>query len=73
MDSLINWLLEGDASIQYMVHRYLLKTADKLPGLQNRIITEGYGKRFLSCRNPDGHWGIHYYQKNLDMHALHIV
>lgn len=46
MDSLINWLLEGDASIQYMVHRYLLKTADKLPGLQNRIITEGTGKGF---------------------------
>lgn len=63
MDNVISWLLKGDVTIQYMVQRYLLENAEALPELQNRIITEGFGKRFLECRNANGHWGIHYYQK----------
>jgi hypothetical protein len=58
--SIINWLLEGDVSVQYQVWRDLLG-ADK-PELQNRIATEGWGKRFLDARKPNGHWGRGFYQ-----------
>ena len=27
-----------------------------------RIATEGWGAKFLSCRNPNGHWGRGFYQ-----------
>lgn len=63
MERIIRWLLNGDISIQYMTHYYLMKS-DKtiLSQLQNRIAEEGFGARFLSCRNENGHWGIFYYQ-----------
>jgi len=63
MDDVVEWLLKGDVSIQYLTHRMLLKsTQPVLYALQGRIQTEGYGLKFLSARNPDGHWGIWYYQ-----------
>lgn len=57
---LMEWLLSGDVSIQYQVFRDLLDT-DR-GDLHRRIATEGWGARFLSCRNPDGHWGRGFYQ-----------
>jgi hypothetical protein len=57
---IIEWLLEGDVSIQYQVHRDLL--AVKREDLQERIALEGWGARFLSGRRPDGHWGQKFYQ-----------
>ena len=57
---LINWLLEGDVSIQYQVQRDLLDTPR--PDLQERIANEGWGARFLSLRKPEGHWGRGFYQ-----------
>ena len=59
-DKLIKWLLEGDVSIQYQVHRDLLLTERK--DIQKRIAKEGWGAQFLSKRNSDGHWGIKFYQ-----------
>jgi hypothetical protein len=56
----INWLLNGDVSIQYQVHRDLLQT-DR-PDLRMRISKEGWGSRFLAQRNADGHWGKKFYQ-----------
>ena len=59
----IDWLLEGDVSIQYQVYRDLLQAPN--PGslaLQERIALEGWGAMFLSRRNPNGHWGVHFYQ-----------
>jgi hypothetical protein len=56
----IDWLLEGDVSIQYQVHRDLLDR--EKPKLRARIETEGWGARFLSFRMPDGHWGQRFYQ-----------
>ena len=38
-EKIINWLLEGDVSIQYQVHR---------EDLQNRIASEGWGFKYLS-------------------------
>jgi hypothetical protein len=57
---LIGWLLEGDVSIQYQVHRDLL--AMEKPALQDRIAGEGWGARFLSFRHKEGHWGQRFYQ-----------
>ncbi|MDC0584296.1 hypothetical protein OAO55_01055 [Bacteroidales bacterium] len=57
---IINWLLEGDISIQYQVHRDLLH--DSIPELQNRIANEGWGEQFMAQRKPNGHWGIAFYQ-----------
>ncbi len=57
---IIDWLLEGDVSIQYQVHRDLL-SIERLD-LRNRIALEGWGALFLSKRRPDGHWGIKFYR-----------
>ena len=59
-NQLIQWLLEGDVSIQYQVHRDLLN-ADR-PQLRERIAMEGWGAQFLQLRNQDGHWGRAFYQ-----------
>lgn len=59
-EELIKWMLEGDVSIQYQVHRDLLATEQK--DLQDRISKEGWGAKFLSRRNSDGHWGLRFYQ-----------
>ncbi len=60
---IIDWLLEGDVSIQYQVHRDLLAT--EKPHLQERIATEGWGAQFLSFRKQEGHWGQRFYQPKL--------
>ena len=56
--SILDWLLEGDVSIQYQVHRDLL--GNERADLRKRIDTEGWGARFLSARRADGHWGRAY-------------
>lgn len=55
----INWLLEGDVSIQYQTYKYLL--GEDKPELQKRIATEGWGKEFLSQRLDSGDWGKSFY------------
>ena len=57
---IIDWLLEGDVSIQYQVHRDLLSVQRE--DLQDRIAREGWGALFLSKRREDGHWGQKFYQ-----------
>ena len=57
---LIAWLLEGDVSVQYQVHRDLMAT--EKPDLRDRIATEGWGAQFLSFRKREGHWGQRFYQ-----------
>jgi len=59
-DQIILWLLEGDVAIQYQVHRDLL--GSESPDLRKRIITEGWGARFLHARRENGHWGRGFYQ-----------
>lgn len=60
---IINWLLEGDVSIQYQTQRDLLKSE---PGvlipLKNRIATEGWGYELLKRQHSQGHWGRAFYQ-----------
>ena len=57
---IIEWLLEGDVSIQYQVHRDLLGNDRK--DLQYKIASEGWGKMYLSRRKLNGHWGLRFYQ-----------
>ncbi len=57
---IIDWLLEGDVSIQYQVWRDLLGVEKKK--LQARISNEGWGHEYLSKRKSDGHWGDRFYQ-----------
>ena len=57
---IIDWLLKGDVSIQYQVHRDLLSASRE--DLRKRITLEGWGAKFLSKRKPNGHWGIKFYQ-----------
>ena len=59
-EEIINWLLKGDVSIQYQVHRDLLSSEQT--DLQQRISLEGWGKKFLSKRKSNGHWGMRFYQ-----------
>ena len=59
-DELTAWLLAGDVSIQYQLHRDLLSAERK--DLQNRIATEGWGKALLLARHPEGHWGKRFYE-----------
>ncbi len=62
-DRTVHWLLSGDVSIQYQVHRDLLGSGQtQLKALRHRIPHEGWGKRFLAKQRPDGHWGRAYYQ-----------
>ena len=55
----INWLLEGDVSIQYQCHLDLL--GKKRKDLQKRIPKEGWGARLLALQEPDGNWGTKFY------------
>ena len=60
MNQIIEWLLKGDVSIKYQVHRDLLGEDRK--DLQKMIAQEGWGAQFLECQRLDGHWGISFYQ-----------
>jgi hypothetical protein len=60
---LIGWLLAGDPAIEFQTGRDLLDDIgpDTIDA-QRRIALEGWGKRFLAARRPDGHWGRGFYQ-----------
>lgn len=57
---IIEWLLEGDASLQYQAWRDVLGKDKKK--LQDSIVDEGWGYKFLSMRHSNGHWGDRFYQ-----------
>ncbi len=59
-EQIIDWLLEGDVSIQYQVYRDLLGVEKK--ELQDSIAKEGWGFKLISQRNSNGHWGYQFYQ-----------
>lgn len=60
---IIDWLLDADISLHFQTRKYLLEEdAEGLVFLQNRIQLEGWGKKILTKRRSDGHWGRGYYQ-----------
>ena len=64
MNTTIEWLLQGDVSIQYLTKKYLLnEDKNNLEKLRKRIATEGWGKAFLDQRKETGHWSFGFYQK----------
>ncbi len=76
---ILDWLLEGDVAIQYQVERDLLGKDNRAK--QKQIALEGWGKRFLSKRKANGHWGESFYQPKwisthytlLDLRNLNIA
>ncbi len=63
MKDITDWLLGGDVSIRYLVHKTLLKSsAGELSRLQERIGTEGFAAELLKRRGANGHWGQWFYQ-----------
>ena len=58
-DQVIQWLLEGDVSIQYQTFRDLVDKDHA--SLRSRIATEGWGRVLLSKRLSNGHWGHSFY------------
>lgn len=59
-NEIIEWLVEGDVSIQYQVYRDLLNS--EKTELRQRIEAEGWGAALLSRRMDNGHWGRGFYQ-----------
>jgi hypothetical protein len=56
-EDILEWLLEGDVSVQYQVHRDLLDSPERtLSKFKARIPKEGWGKEFLDRRQADGWW-----------------
>lgn len=59
---MIDWLMEGDPVIQYMVKRDLLNECDELNDIQKTMLEEGWVHTYLSKIQPNGHWGRGFYQ-----------
>ena len=57
-EKLFNWLLKGDPSIRFQVHRDLLNTEkDKLKEVQQEILKKGWALKLLKKQDEDGIWG----------------
>jgi len=57
-DDLVAWLLEGDPSIRWRVHRDLLSSSDATVRAERaKVATEGWGAKLISLQDPDGRWG----------------
>jgi len=70
-NQIIEWLLEGDVSIQYQIYRDLLSTEHK--DLRKRIEAEGYGAQFLSKRKADGNWISSFISLNGRLRIIHSL
>jgi hypothetical protein len=56
-DELVVWLLEGDPSIRWRVHRDLLGSSSSTVSAERaRVATEGWGAKLISLQDPDGRW-----------------
>jgi hypothetical protein len=57
-ENLVAWLLEGDPSIRWRVHRDLLgSSALRTSAEQAKVATEGWGAKLISLQDADGRWG----------------
>jgi hypothetical protein len=56
--SVIDWLLDSDASIRWQVMRDLTDAPpDQVAAERAKVAVEGWGSRLLSLQAPDGRWG----------------
>jgi hypothetical protein len=57
-DELVAWLLEGDPSIRWRVHRDILASPGSTVAAERaRVAAEGWGAKLISLQDPDGRWG----------------
>src|SRR6187397_1306142 len=57
-DSIVDWLLDADASIRWQVMRDLTDTSAEIIAAERaRVASEGWGARILDEQRPDGQWG----------------
>lgn len=55
--AVLEWLLEGDASVRWQVLRDLLhRSHAEVDAERGRIATSGWGARLLALQEPDGRW-----------------
>ena len=56
-DQLIDWLLDGDPSIRWRMHRDLLGSSETtVRDERAKVATEGWGAKLISLQDPDGRW-----------------
>lgn len=56
-NDLIDWLLQGDPSINWQVHAHLLDSDDKTTWKERKkVATSGWGKQLLSHQDKSGTW-----------------
>src|SRR6516162_5560100 len=70
--TVIDWLLDGDASIRWQVMRDLTREATRAVAEERgRVSTEGVGARLLALQADDGRWGGAAWNRgwNSTMHA----
>jgi hypothetical protein len=62
-NKVVDWLLQGDAVIQYQTHRDILETDPRhTEALKKRIQFEGWGKQFFNGRHIKINMGRGFYQ-----------
>ncbi len=53
----VEWLLEGDPSIRWRVHRDILgSSVTTVRAEQAKVATEGWGAKLIALQDPDGRW-----------------
>src|SRR5262245_18154358 len=74
--TVIDWLLDGDASIRWQVMRDLTREPERAVALERgRVATEGVGARLLALQADDGRWGGAAWNRGWDstMHVLMLL
>lgn len=59
-NEILTWLLDSDDTLKYQVYRDLLNEIK--PELQEKIYENSWTAKILQKRQPNGHWGLSYYQ-----------
>ncbi len=58
----MSWLLEGDPSVRWQVHEYLVGSDPvTVTAERSKVGLEGWGATFLHLQSPDGTWGGGWY------------
>jgi len=74
--TVIDWLLDGDASIRWQVMRDLTREAPRAVARERgRVSIEGIGARLLTLQADDGRWGGAAWNRgwNSTMHSLMLL
>jgi len=74
--TVIDWLLDGDASIRWQVMRDLTREAPRAVARERgRVSIEGVGARLLTLQADDGRWGGAAWNRgwNSTMHSLMLL